>query len=306
MTREQREQVRELRRNSPLDLGGDLDVQRPLFEQILSSQPVPTDAIVEKLDLAGVAALSVTISGAPQPVGTALYFHGGAFALGSANSSLGLVTQIARRSGLRVVTVDYRLAPEHPAPAAATDAATCYQALLDSGIGADELIVIGESAGGGVALRLLTSLVAGNRPVPAGAVLLSPWVDLTLTGDSMTTRASVDVAVNREALARRVLDYAGEGAAAAREHSPLFDDLHGLPPTLVQVGTHETLLDDSIRLASRLAAADVSVILDITAEVPHVFQGFAPILDEGALALDRAGQFVRTALKQPARDLLPG
>ncbi|MFG3205293.1 alpha/beta hydrolase [Streptomyces sp. NPDC048192] len=306
MTGEQREQVRELRRNSPLDLGGDLDVQRPLFEQILSSQPVPTDAIVEKLDLAGVAALSVTISGAPQPVGTALYFHGGAFALGSANSSLGLVTQIARRSGLRVVTVDYRLAPEHPAPAAATDAATCYEALLDSGIGADELIVIGESAGGGVALRLLTSLVAGNRPVPAGAVLLSPWIDLTLSGDSMTTRASVDVAVNREALARRVLDYAGEGATAAREHSPLFDDLHGLPPTLLQVGTHETLLDDSIRLASRLAAADVSVILDITAEVPHVFQGFAPILDEGALALDRAGQFVRTALKQPARDLLPG
>ncbi|MER6030145.1 alpha/beta hydrolase [Streptomyces sp. NPDC001851] len=306
MTREQREQVRELRRNSPLDLGGDIDVQRPLFEQILSSQPVPTDAIVEKLDLAGVAALSVTISGAPQPVGTALYFHGGAFALGSANSSLGLVTQIARRSGLRVVTVDYRLAPEHPAPAAATDAATCYEALLDSGVGADELIVIGESAGGAVALRLLTSLVAGNRPVPAGAVLLSPWIDLTLAGDSMTTRASVDVAVHREALARRVLDYAGEGAAAAREHSPLFDGLHGLPPTLVQVGTHETLLDDSIRLASRLAAADVSVILDITAEVPHVFQGFAPILDEGALALDRAGQFVRTALNQPARDLLPG
>ncbi|MFF9113214.1 alpha/beta hydrolase [Streptomyces sp. NPDC014805] len=306
MTREQREQVRELRRNSPLDLGGDLDVQRPLFEQILSSQPVPTDAIVEKLDLAGIAALSVTISGAPQPVGTALYFHGGAFALGSANSSLGLVTQIARRSGLRVVTVDYRLAPEHPAPAAATDAATCHEALLDSGVGADELIVIGESAGGGVALRLLTSLVAGNRPVPAGAVLLSPWVDLTLAGDSMTARASVDVAVNREALARRVLDYAGEGAAAAREHSPLFDDLHGLPSTLVQVGTHETLLDDSIRLASRLAAADVSVILDITAEVPHVFQGFAPILEEGALALDRVGQFVRTALEQPARDLLPG
>ncbi|MFF7358043.1 alpha/beta hydrolase [Streptomyces filipinensis] len=305
MSREQREQVRELRRNSPLDLGGDLDVQRPLFEQILSSRPVPTDAIVEKLDLAGVAALSVTISGAPQPVGTALYFHGGAFALGSANSSLGLVAQIARRSGLRVVTVDYRLAPEHPAPAAATDAATCYEALLDSGIRADELIVIGESAGGGVALRLLTSLVAGNRPVPAGAVLLSPWIDLTLAGDSMTTRASVDVAVNREALARRVLDYAGEGAAAAREHSPLFDGLHGLPPTLVQVGTHETLLDDSIRLASRLAAADVSVILDITAEVPHVFQGFAPVLDEGAWALDRAGQFVRTALKQPARDLLP-
>jgi acetyl esterase/lipase len=306
MTREQREQVRELRRNSPLDLGGDLDVQRPLFEQILSSQPVPADAIVEKLDLAAVAALSVTISGAPRPVGTALYFHGGAFALGSADSSLGLVTQIARRSGLRVVTVDYRLAPEHPAPAAATDAATSYEALLDSGVGADELIVIGESAGGGVALRLLTSLVAGNRPVPAGAVFLSPWIDFTLAGDSMTTRASVDVAVNREALARRVLDYAGEGAAAAREHSPLFDGLHGLPPTLVQVGTHETLLDDSIRLASRLAAADVSVILDITAEVPHVFQSFAPILDEGAFALDRAAQFVRTVLKQPARDLLPG
>jgi acetyl esterase/lipase len=297
MTLEQREQVRQLRRNSPLDLGGDLDVQRPLFEQILSSQPLPADAVVEKLDLAGVAALSVTISGAPQPVGTALYFHGGAFALGSANSSLGLVTQIARRSGLRVVTVDYRLAPEHPAPAAATDAATTYEALLDSGVGADELIVIGESAGGGLALRLLTSLVAGNRPLPAGAVFLSPWIDLTLAGDSMTTRASVDVAVNREALARRVLDYAGEGATAAHKHSPLFDGLHGLPPTLVQVGTHETLLDDSIRLASRLAAADVSVILDITAEVPHVFQGFAPILDEGARALDRAAQFVRTTLR---------
>ncbi|MFI9809920.1 alpha/beta hydrolase fold domain-containing protein [Streptomyces sp. NPDC052301] len=130
MTRELREQVGELLRKSPLDLGGDLGVQRPLFEQILSSssQPVPADAIVEKLDLAGVAALSVAISGAPQPVGTALYFHGAAFAPGSADSSLGLVTQIARRSGLPVVTVDYRLAPEHPAPAAATGAATSYEA----------------------------------------------------------------------------------------------------------------------------------------------------------------------------------
>jgi acetyl esterase/lipase len=166
------------------------------------------------------------------------------------------------------------------------------------------MIVIGESAGGGVALRLLTSLVADRRPVPAGAVFLSPWIDLTLAGDSMTTRASVDVAVSREALARRVLDYAGQGADSAREHSPLFDDMRGLPPTLVQVGTHETLLDDSLRLASRLAAADVSVVLDVTAEVPHVFQGFAPMLDEGALALDRAARFVRTALAHPARDPL--
>ncbi|WAL67732.1 alpha/beta hydrolase [Amycolatopsis cynarae] len=292
MTREQREEIRRLRQKSPLDLGGDVALQRPLFEELLSAHPVPPDIVVDELDLDRVPALSVTVADTPCE-GTTLYFHGGAFTFGSARSSLGIVADLARRSRTRVVTVDYRLAPEHPAPAAVDDARHAYETLLTTGQDRGKIVVAGESAGGGVALGLLASLPATSTP--AAGVLLSPWVDLTLSGGSMTTRAADDYIVSREALARRVRDYVGDPAAAHR-HSPLFERLDGLPPMLIQVGTHEVLLDDATRLAMRLADADVSVILDLTAEVTHVFQAFAPILDEAAAAMNRAAAFIRTAV----------
>lgn len=294
MSREQREAIRQLRASSPLDLGGAVHEQRVLFEQLLSRHPVPEDVTVTETRYDTVSGLLVELADEPS-AGTVLYFHGGAYVLGSARSSLGIVADLARRSRTRVITIDYRLAPEHPAPAATDDAVRAYRALIASGVDARRMMVAGESAGGGVALGLLAALSSAGDPMPAAALLFSPWVDLTLSGDSMTTRAEADFIVNRTALERRVRDYVGD-ESGAEQHSPLFADLRGLPATLIQVGSHEVLLDDSTRLAARLVAADVSVTLDVTAEATHVFQSFAASWDEADAAMTRAGAFVRTAL----------
>ncbi|MFF4020748.1 alpha/beta hydrolase [Streptomyces sp. NPDC001843] len=295
MSREQREAIRQLRASSPLDLGGAVHEQRALFEQLLSHHPVPEDVIVTEAHYDTIPGLLVERAEEPC-VGTVLYFHGGAYVLGSARSSLGIVADLARRSQTRVITIDYRLAPEHPAPAATDDAVRAYRALISSGADPQRVVVAGESAGGGVALGLLAALSCADEPMPAAALLFSPWVDLTLSGDSMTVRAEEDFILNRTALERRVRDYLGD-ASAAEQHSPLFADLHGLPTTLIQVGSDEVLLDDSTRLAARLVAADVSVTLDVTAQATHVFQSFAASWDEADAAMTRAATFVRTTLK---------
>ncbi|GGU76043.1 alpha/beta hydrolase [Lentzea flava] len=295
MSREQREAIRRLRASSPLDLGGAVHEQRILFEQLLAHHPVPDDVIVTEVRYDTVTGLLVELAEEPG-VGTVLYFHGGAYVLGSARSSLGIVADLARRSRTRVSTIDYRLAPEHPAPAAIDDAVRAYRGLIASGVDPQQVVVAGESAGGGVALGLLAALSSSGEPMPAAALLFSPWVDLTLSGDSMTARAEADFIVSRTALERRVRDYVGDTSTSER-HSPLFADLRGLPATLIQVGSDEVLLDDSTRLAARLVAADVSVTLDVTAQATHVFQAFAASWDEADAAMTRAATFVHTALK---------
>ncbi|GLY03462.1 alpha/beta hydrolase [Actinoplanes sp. NBRC 101535] len=294
MSREQREAIRQRRAASPLDLGGEVHEQRALFEQLLSHSPVPPDVVVTPTHLDTVPGLVVEVADRAS-VGTVLYFHGGAYVFGSARSSVGIAADLARRSQTRVLTVDYRLAPEHPAPAATDDAVRAYRALPATGVDPRRVVVAGESAGGGVALGLLQRIVAAGEPLPAAALLFSPWIDLTLSGDSMRTRAEADFIVSRTALRRRVRDYAGDDEAAVRRHSPLFGDPRGLPTTLIQVGSHEVLLDDSTRLAAGLVAADVSVTLDVTAEATHVFQSFAGSWDEADEAMNRAAAFVHTA-----------
>jgi monoterpene epsilon-lactone hydrolase len=216
--------------------------------------------------------------------------------LGDASLAADLASQVGRRTQARVISVDYRLAPEHPYPAAVDDAFAAYEALLDDGIAPSSIVFAGESAGGGLAVATLVNARDRGLPLPAAAFVMSPYVDLTLTGATMETRSEVDPLLSREALQARVGDYTSGQDAALGLISPVFADLSGLPPVIIQAGTHEVLLDDALRLAGQAAGADVEVTLDITPGVPHVFQAYYPILDEAAAALDRAGLFLSAYL----------
>ncbi|MFF7362454.1 alpha/beta hydrolase fold domain-containing protein [Streptomyces sp. NPDC008125] len=287
--------VVDLLRTSPLDLGGDPDTMRLVFDEMIASHPVPADVRTTAAELGGVPALTVTAGGG-EPSGTVLFFHGGGYALGSAAASVGLAADIARRSGTTVHTVDYRLAPENRFPAAVDDALAAYRGLLDGGAPAETIAVGGESAGGGLALALLVAVKEAGLPQPAAAAVLSPWVDLTQSGRSQETRASFDPALTRQALTTRADDYLAGADPRSPLASPLFADLRELPPLLVQAGTHEVLLDDAIRLAARAAEDDVAVTLQTFPGAPHVFQGFAAVLAEGARALDDVAAFLRSHL----------
>jgi monoterpene epsilon-lactone hydrolase len=294
MTQQQRDLVHTILRNAPFDLGGDALVQRPLLEQMLTAQPLPADVRVTRSELGGVPVVLACIDGLEQ-TGTLVHLHGGGFALGSARGSLGLTTALARRTGLGVVSVDYRLAPEHRFPAAADDVFTVYQALVEER-GAKHVIVSGESAGGNLAVGLLIAAREAGLPLPAASLVMSPMTDLTVSGASFADKAAADPNITAQAIRNRVADYLRGTDPADPRVSPALADLRGLPPLLIQVGSHEVLLDDATRLAVRAAADDVAVILDVTPGVPHVFQAFAGLLDEGAAALDRAATFVREHL----------
>ncbi|MGP0049185.1 MAG: alpha/beta hydrolase fold domain-containing protein [Solirubrobacteraceae bacterium] len=298
MSQQQRDALDQLLRDGPLDLGGDVAEQRVIFEEMMAAIPVPADVTTSSRSLGGIPVINVEAAGA-DPTRIIFYLHGGAYAIGTAASSVGLASDLARRAGTRLVTVDYRLAPEHPYPAAIDDAVAAYHGLLDSGLAASAIAIAGESAGAGLAAATLVALKQIGLPQPTGAVLMSPWADLTLSGESISAKAAVDPALTPEGLRRRAADYVADGDRTADLVSPIFADLTELPPLLIQAGSHEILLDDATRLAARAAAADVTVRLEVTPGVPHVFQGFAAMLDEGDAALTRAGEFLRAHLARP-------
>lgn len=300
MSKQQRDTLDQMLRHGTLDLGGEIVEQRRIFAELMSYVPLAADVRVEPAILGGVPVEIITIDGI-ETDGTVLYFHGGAYAIGSAALSAGLASEVARRSGARVVSVDYRLAPEHPYPAAVDDAVAAYRALLDSGIPADKVVFAGESAGGGLALAALLTVVEAGLPRPAAVYVASPWADLTTSGSSMTTKAAADPSVTPEGLRIRSKDYAGTVDPAEHRLSPVFADLTSFPPMLIQVGGNEVLLDDATRLANRAATDGVSVTLEVTPDVPHVFVSFAGMLDEADSALDNAGRFLSAHLDQAAQ-----
>jgi epsilon-lactone hydrolase len=236
-----------------------------------------------------------------EPRHTVLYFHGGVYVMGDAFLAAGLASQVGRRTRARVISVGYRLAPEHPYPAAADDALAAYQALLRHGAAPPDIAFAGESAGGGLAVATLVNARDHGLPLPAAAYLMSPYADLTLAGATMDTKRQADPLLSPQALRARVADYTAGHDLALGLISPVFADLSGLPPLIIQAGTHEVLLDDAIRLARQAATADVQVTLEITPGVPHVFQAYYPILDEAAAALDRAGQLLSAHLASAER-----
>jgi acetyl esterase/lipase len=223
------------------------------------------------------------------------------YVIGDAFLAADLASQIGRRTRAKVISVDYRLAPEYPYPAAVDDALAAYEALLRNGTAPSDIAFAGESAGGGLAIATLVNAREHGLPLPAAAFVMSPYADLTLSGTTMETKREADPLLSRELLQPRVTDYTSGQDAARGLVSPIFADLSGLPPVIIQAGTHEVLLDDAIRLARQAAIADVKVTLDITPGVPHVFQAYHPILDEAAAALDRAGQLLSAHLAGAAR-----
>jgi acetyl esterase/lipase len=292
---EQAENLEAILRQSAFPAGIDLNEQRRLLRELISAQPLPADVTVTAAALGGVPTAEITIDGI-ESRHVVLYFHGGVYVLGDAFQAAGLASQIGRRTRAKVISVDYRLAPEHPYPAAVDDALAAYEALLEGGTAPSDIVFAGESAGGGLAVATLVNARDHGLPLPAAAFAMSPYADLTLAGTTMQTKGEVDVLMSRENLQARVTDYTSGQDAALGLISPVFADLSGLPPLITQAGSHEVLLDDAVRLARQAAIADVQVTLDITPRVPHVFQAYAPILDEGAAALDRAGQFLTAHL----------
>jgi len=292
---EQRENLEAILRQSAFPVDSDVSELRRLLRELTSAQPLPADVTVTAAALGGVPTADITLDGI-EPRHVVLYFHGGVYVLGDAFQAAGLASQIGRRTGAKVISVDYRLAPEHPYPAAVDDALAAYEALLRGGTAPSDIAFAGESAGGGLAVATMVNARDHGLPLPAAAFVMSPYADLTLAGATIETKREVDPVLSRENLQARVPDYASGQDAAIGLISPVFADLSGLPPLIIQAGTHEVLLDDAIRLARQAAVADVEVTLDITPGVPHVFQAYYPILDEAAAALDRAGQLLSAHL----------
>jgi acetyl esterase/lipase len=298
MSAEQRQDLDAILRRSALPADAGVSEQRRLLRELTSAQPLPADVTVTSATLGGVPAAEVTVDGI-EPRHVVLYFHSGVYVLGDAASTAGLAAQVARRAQAKVISVDYRLAPEHPYPAAVDDALAAYQALLQRGTAPSAIAFAGESAGGGLAVATMVNARDRGLPLPAAALTMSPYADLTLAGATMETKRKADPLLSRESLAARVPDYTAGQDPALGLISPVFADLSGLPPLIIQAGSHEVLLDDAVRLARQAAIADVEVTLDITPGVPHVFQAYYPILDEAAAALDRAGRLLSTYFAKP-------
>jgi len=292
---EQRQNLEAILRQSAFPFDSDVNEQRRLLREFASAQPLPADVTVTAAALGGVPTAEITVDGI-EPRHVVLYFHGGVYVIGDAFQAADLASQVGRRTRAKVISVDYRLAPEHPYPAAVDDALAAYQALLDNGTAPSDIAFAGESAGGGLAIATLVNARDHGLPLPAAAFVMSPYADLTLAGATMETKREADPLFTPEAFPARVADYTSGQDPALGLISPIFADLSGLPPLIIQAGTHEVLLDDAVRLARQAATADVEVTLDITPGVPHVFQAYHAILDEAAAALDRAGQLLSAQL----------
>ncbi len=295
MSREQRRQVDALVRH-PIQPGDDsVEELRAGFATLMSAMEVPGTVRTSVTELGGQRAVRVEPESA-RP-GTILYFHGGSFVVGSPETAMSVTANLVARSGVPAISLDYRLAPEHPFPAGLEDALAAYRELLDEGVSPSSIAFAGESAGGGIAICACLMSREAGLPLPAAVVTFSAGLDASRTGESMLTKEGIDPFFTRESLQRTSAMYVGAEDPLQPLLSPaVCADLTGFPPLLLQVGTNEVLLDDSTRLAERAREAGTDVILDVTADVPHVFQAFSGMLDEADQALDRAALFVRQHL----------
>ena len=225
-----------------------------------------------------------------------LYFHGGAYVAMSAQTHRSVTSRLAGWSNTRLFALNYRLAPEHPFPAALDDALAAYHALIAAGIEPNRVVLAGDSAGGGLALALLVALRDAHEKLPAAGVLFSPWTDLAATGGSIAANDKSDALFFGSWIAPEARHYLGETPATDPLASPVYADLTGLPPLFIQVGDSEVLLDDSRRVFENARKAGVEATLQIWHGVPHGWQIFAPILPEGRAALQQASEFIAARL----------
>lgn len=272
---------------------GTVEEMRADMETVMAANVVGDEVTVEKLEVAGRNAEWI-ITPESNPARTVLYFHGGGYVMGSINTHRELCSRIAAAAQARVLSLDYRLAPEHPFPAAVQDATGAYEWLLGQGVGAETIAIAGDSAGGGLTLATLLALKAQAATLPACGVCLSPWTDLEGTGHSAQPGVVDDPMVGLDELRSMGRHYASEDPRNPLA-SPLYGDYVGLPPLLIQVGTRELLLDDARRVAEKARAAGVDVTLQEGEGLVHVWQT-VPTLPEAATAVAEIGKFVRHLL----------
>ncbi len=271
---------------------GATEGRRRSFEQMVDGFAIDVPARYSRVNAGGVTAEWITADGASDSR-VVLYFHGGGYIIGSPRTHRPMLAHLSRDSGARVLSLDYRLAPEHPFPAPVEDAVASYRWLLEEGFDPSRIALGGDSAGGGLTVAALVQIRYLGLPVPAAGVCVSPWVDMEGLGESMETRAKADPMIVREGLLLSAKTYLGGADPRAPLAAPLYADLRGLPPLLIQVGDAEVLLDDSTRLAGVAREAGVKVQMDVWDDMIHVWPLFAPILPEGKQAIAQAGEFIK-------------
>ena len=265
---------------------------RALYSRFLGQFPADPAVRVEPVDAGGVPAEWMVPPGA-MDARVILYLHGGGYVIGSPTDYRALVPRIAHVAEARALVLDYRLAPEHPFPAAVDDAVAAYRWLLAQEVAPDRIALAGDSAGGGLTIAALVAIRDAELPRPAAGVAISPWVDLEATGASMETNAAADPLVQKELLLNMAAAYLPDQDPHSALAAPLYAELAGLPPLLLQVGGAETLLDDTRRLAERARAAGVEVTDEVWPEMPHVWHMFASFLPDAAQACEQAGTFIK-------------
>ncbi|HEY0422314.1 MAG TPA: alpha/beta hydrolase [Rhodopila sp.] len=288
----------------------EIDVLRTL----LTSRPRPTSVSErrERLDALGAAYPTagdirlepVSVDGVPAEWSVApgaddsrvlLYLHGGGFSVGSIVSHRAMVAEAGRAAQARTLALDYRRTPEHPFPAALEDALQAYRWLLAQGVQPSRIAIGGDSAGGGLTLAVMVSLREQGLTLPACGWCISPWVDMEAQGESFATKAAIDPMISKDYILELAGWYLGGAASRTALAAPLYADLVGLPPLLIQVGSAETLLDDSVKIAHRAGAADVRVTLEVWPNMIHAWPLFYQQLTDGRQAIAAAGSFIRTA-----------
>jgi len=268
---------------------------RANLEGLSSWVPLPPDTRVEAVIAGGVPGEWVGAPGAASDH-VILCLHGGGYTMGSSKATQVNASFLSAASGCRVLVIDYRLAPENPFPAALEDTIAAYRWLLEQGISHSRIVLVGFSAGGGLALSALVSLRDTHVALPAGGVLISPWTDLAGTGESVVTRAEADPWLTDEMNRFHAALYANGRDLRHPLISPLYADMQGLPPLLIHVGSDEIMLDDSKRVAERAKSAGVEVTLEVWEGLWHVFHAFAYRLAEGKQAIEQIGEFIRKKL----------
>jgi len=273
-----------------------IEDQRSQFEMALTSMTaLPVGVRWTEVNAGGVPAIWADAEGGSREHAV-IYVHGGGYVIGSASGYRNFTGQLAKVVGCRVLSVDYRLAPEHPHPAAVEDSTSAYQWMLEQGFSPTQLAISGDSAGGGLTVSTLLKLRDIGAPLPVAGVSISPWIDMEGVGESMKTKAELDLLVDEASLKGMAeLFLAGQDPKDPLA-APLHGDLEGIPPLLIQVGDEETLLDDSIRLAEIAGAAGNEVRLEIFPEMQHVFQLFAGNLPEADEALLQIADWLRPRL----------
>lgn len=271
---------------------GATEGRRRSFERMTDEFTIDVPAKYSRVNAGGVTAEWVTAENASDSR-VVLYFHGGGYIIGSPRTHRAMLAELSQASVARVLALDYRLAPEHPFPAPVEDSVATYRWLLNEGYDPSRIAVGGDSAGGGLTVSALVQLRYLGLPLPAAGVCISPWVDMEGLGESMETRAEADPMVGKENLMVSAKTYLGGADPRAPLAAPLYADLRGLPPLLIQVGDAEVLLDDSTRLAGVAREAGVEVQMDVWDDMIHVWHLFAPILPEGKQAVSQAGEFIK-------------